>query len=176
MTEHAREVLRDCERALADFRSAANTNYWRTRWVALVTLLRAVGHVLDKVDRKSETALSAAITAAWSDLQTRDASYAIFHDFIDSERNNVLKSYEFGMHLTITMRLGTITLNRDTGEETTTPSGETTYEYFFRNGFPGDDPIALCEKAIAFWHWYLDRIDASVSEGQKPRNANRRKL
>jgi hypothetical protein len=46
----ARDVLSDCKQALEDFDAAGATPYWRTRWTAVVALLRAVGHVLHKID------------------------------------------------------------------------------------------------------------------------------
>lgn len=49
----AREAVADCEHALADFEASWNTQFGRTRWVAVVTLLRTVGLVLYAVDRKA---------------------------------------------------------------------------------------------------------------------------
>ena len=57
----AREVLADCELALADFEAAGPTPYWRTRWTGLVSLLRCVGHVLHKVDAVQSTNLKKAV-------------------------------------------------------------------------------------------------------------------
>ena len=47
-TKHARAVLSDCEESLLDLHVAKQDSL-RRRWVATVSLLRAVGHVLDKV-------------------------------------------------------------------------------------------------------------------------------
>jgi hypothetical protein len=64
----AREVLSDCELALRDFEAAAPTAYWRTRWTALIALLRAVGHVLDKIDGARSAELKEAIAEAWAEV------------------------------------------------------------------------------------------------------------
>ena len=64
----------------------------RRRWVALVALLRAVGHVLEKVDGPVGCqARRQAIASGYQALKRTE----IFNDFIESQRNSVLKEYEF---------------------------------------------------------------------------------
>jgi hypothetical protein len=65
--------------------------------VACVALLRAVGHVLDKVDSKRSPAHKRLISSLWSDLTSDRLSYPIFWDFIASERNSILKEYKFAV-------------------------------------------------------------------------------
>ena len=82
---------------------------------------------------------------------------------IEKERNNALKSYEVAVHINIT--LGPGTARRSLGGERLEPepSGPTTFEYFFGgDGYRGMDPMEACRQAIAFWHQYLDRIDAET--------------
>jgi hypothetical protein len=50
MTAAARLVLDDCRGALADLKEGVQGAEWRRRWIVTVVLLRAVGHVLEKVD------------------------------------------------------------------------------------------------------------------------------
>ena len=66
----ARIVLADCEMALADFNASVNANeFMRPRWVSLITLLRAVGHVLEKVDRPvADRDAQMRAGAAWDQL------------------------------------------------------------------------------------------------------------
>jgi hypothetical protein len=94
----ARLVLEDAREAAArlDDRLKAGGN-WRIDWVATVALLRVVGHVLDKVDATASADAKAAIAAAWTQWKT-DPDDAIFRDFIDPERNIVLKEYELGTY------------------------------------------------------------------------------
>lgn len=73
----------------------ASGGNWRLDWAATVALLRAVGHVLHKVDGKQGAATKTAIDAAWSRWK-KDPKDAIFRDFIEQERNSVLKEYEIG--------------------------------------------------------------------------------
>src|ERR1044072_2597686 len=97
MALRARIVLADCETALADLNAGVTANQpMRTRWVALVTLLRAVGHVLQKADRpESDQETQKRIDDAWDQL-CRETRPHIFHDFIEAERNDTLKQYEIG--------------------------------------------------------------------------------
>jgi hypothetical protein len=164
MTAHAREVLADCERALADFETGAATEFWRTRWVAVVGLLRAVGHVLDKEDARADAEVGRAIKRAWARVKATKPEPLILWEFIEKERNNVVQSYMVGIHLNITVRPGTAWLDRRTGETGGGPSGPTTRAYFFSGSpFGGTNPLELCRDAIAFWHDYLDAIDADIT-------------
>src|SRR5450759_1169232 len=93
MTARARIVLSDARDALSDLADGVSGSEWRRRWVTAVVLLRAVGHVLDKVDAESSPAMCRAIAEAWRGLPASKPEPRIFWDFIDAERNNVLKEY-----------------------------------------------------------------------------------
>jgi hypothetical protein len=167
MTVHAREVLRDCQRLLDIITADMPTELWRPRWAGLVALLRAVGHVLDKVDGNKSDGSRKVIDSAWQELCQSKPEPSIFWEFIEAERNNVLKAYVIGTGVNITVRPGTARLNLGNGETGSGPSGPTTFEAFMRSGpFQGRDPIELCREAIAFWHRYLDAIDLQVVAGQ----------
>jgi hypothetical protein len=69
---------------------------WRISWVAGVALLRTIGHVLSKVDAKTSERHRDAINGLWAELKfDRDAN-RIFWNFIEKERNSILKTYQFG--------------------------------------------------------------------------------
>ena len=116
ITLQARETLADCAVAIEDFETSAATKYWRTRWVAVVTLLRSVGYVLEKVDAPSDPTVGAAISAEFQDLKRSKPEPHIYWEFIDKERHSVVKEMEFGAHLNITVRPGTAWWNPKTGE------------------------------------------------------------
>ena len=93
----AREVLNDCRHVLELLETEENRQTHRVLWVAGVTLVRAVGHVLDKVDRTFSVRLSRALNAAYARWNRKDnLKDEIFVHFINEERNLVLKEYEFG--------------------------------------------------------------------------------
>lgn len=72
---------------------------WRINWVAGVALLRATGHVLAKVDALTSTFHADVIGSWWDSLRDDRTSAPIFWEFIERERNNVLKTYSFGARL-----------------------------------------------------------------------------
>ena len=159
----AREVLADCELALADFEAAGPTPYWRTRWTGLVALLRSVGHVLHKVDASRSGDLKKVIATEWGTLNRSKPEPRILWDFIEDERNNILKAYEFGARMNTTVRPGAahFTFSGDGSEG---PSGPTTYESFIRFGtFAERDALEVCRDAIAFWRVFLNKVETSTS-------------
>ena len=72
---------------------------WRTHWIAGVAALRIIGHVLHKIDGLRSPRHKELIDAAWSRWSSdKDANW-IFFDFIEKERNNILKEFSFGAKL-----------------------------------------------------------------------------
>ena len=168
MTEQARVVLRDCEFALRDLRSGANPPQWRTRWVATVACLRAVGHVLQKVDGPTSPDISMAINRAWADLNAKKPEPRIFWDFIEQERNNVVKAYQRAAKQNVTIDAGTVVAS-GAGVQVVRP--KIMFHHVMDGGyFHGHDPRDLVAKAIEWWRAYLDKIDDDVkrSSGAPP--------
>ena len=125
---------------------------FRLRWAGLVPLLRAVGHVLDKVDGKASPETRAAIDKAWEAHKPPNPAGAIFWSFIEHERDNILKAYTFGAGVNRTFR----------------PDwGPTTDNAFMRSGpFARRDPLDLAQLALDYWRTYLDEIDAETARLQ----------
>ncbi len=75
----ARRVLADCRLAHRMLEDERNADRWRVVWVGAVALIRAVGHVLDKVDGSESKlrATSRAAFARWKD----GSSDSIFAEF-----------------------------------------------------------------------------------------------
>ncbi|HMN39065.1 MAG TPA: hypothetical protein PKD49_15325 [Hyphomicrobium sp.] len=59
-----------------------------------VTLIRAVGHVLDKIDG-ADPELKIASSVAFKRWKLGQGDDAIFTQFIEAERNTILKEYSF---------------------------------------------------------------------------------
>ncbi len=55
-------------------------------------MIRAVGHVLDKVDGRNPAVKQAAATM-YLNWKKPDPEHLIFREFIEKERNNLLKEY-----------------------------------------------------------------------------------
>jgi hypothetical protein len=121
---------------------------WRRRWVAAVALLRAVGHVLHKVDSKRSRAHKLAIDAAWKRVSRSKPEPAILWGFIESERNGLLNEFRTDAGQGWNVHLGS--------------HAEATYE-IASGPFKGRDQRDLLRDAISWWENYLTLIDDSLS-------------
>jgi hypothetical protein len=163
VSPRAREALADCERAVTDYEAGARTPFLASRWVGLITLLRLVGHVLEKVDGPAASAeIQQRMSNAWKTLKASTTPETrIFHEFIEKDRNLTVKQYQVRARVNINLHPGAVWYNLRTGESGSDPSGPTTYEFSMRDGpFKGRDTRELCREAIEFWRQYLDAIDS----------------
>lgn len=96
MATIARKVLADCKTAHGLLEAESDAARFRVVWVSGVALLRSVGHVLRKVDSRQDPRTAVAVGAAWERWKADKETNAIFWEFIEEERNNILKEYEFG--------------------------------------------------------------------------------
>lgn len=149
MTQAAREVLEDCRGAIDDIDGLVQGRVWRRRWVAAVVLLRSVGYVLAAVDAKISPNYKKAIADSWDRLNQSKPSPAIFWEFIDRERHNIVHEYEVGAGQGATVHLGqNVRVER---------------HYVVNTGlFAGRDQRELLGEAIAWWETYLTEIDRAV--------------
>ena len=65
-------------------------------WLAAITGLRAVGHVLAKTDKSNHPELASTIDQWWLELNANKHAEGnrIFFEFIDVERNDTIKEFE----------------------------------------------------------------------------------
>jgi hypothetical protein len=136
MTTRARIALADCELALIDYEAGPNTRFLATRWVALITLLRTVGLVLNTIDQPlADLATRGRIKAAWEVLKKTKPEPRIFHDFIDAERYDVVHEYDPSARVNITIRLGGVSTGGVSEQ-----AGPPEYQFVMRKGpFKGRD-------------------------------------
>jgi len=175
----ARNVLDDCRWALNQHTPDLQGEAFRVSWVALVALLRAVGHVLKEVDAEQGDAhLKAAICDHWARLKVGEAARepAIFWGFIKQERNMVLKQYSLGAkriaHLPpsgpIDPNKGQISLYVELSGGKSKPGRTGRIEFsspvevtseITGGPFKGQNERDVVEKAIEWWQASLDEID-----------------
>lgn len=149
MTLQARTVLSDCRGALEELMAGVHDARWRRRWVATIVLLRTVGHVLDNVDSQRSPQMKAAIAAAWAQLKSQKPNPSIFWQFIDDERNNIVKEYLVGAGYNITVYPGA--------------ERPADFEYVINTGpFKGRAQREVIDEAIQWWGQYLDAIDVAA--------------
>lgn len=95
---YSKEMLHVAETALEMLEVVEERNQVEVLWLAAITSLRAVGHVLDKTDKSNNPQLAPVIDQWWRELKASKANgeNGIFHNFIDAERNDTIK--EFCLH------------------------------------------------------------------------------
>jgi len=166
MTAKARQVLEDAEAALQTMHDCEYGPEWRWRWAAVVSLLRAVGHVLDKVDAGSNSALRQVVDERWAALTETRPEPAIFWQFVEDERNSVLKEYRFrGQHASghavtsIWTYLPDGTKVEQSAEELT----DIHLHVFDTGPYRGRNQLEVAAEAVLWWTSYLEGIDAKAA-------------
>ena len=152
----ARAVLADCRVALRLLGTADEPATFRVQFAACCALLRTVGHVLEKVDRKDSPQHMAAIDAAYGRWRADRSKYALFWDFIENERNRILKEYDqnivYGGHMFIYH-------NAETGEALQEEVGSDLYVPLGAGPFQGEDVRDMVDHAIGWWELELNLIE-----------------
>jgi hypothetical protein len=155
----ARAVLEDCRIALLELRADPRGVQWRLRWCAVLALLRTVGHVLSKVDASSTSIAPEFRDEAarwWKELNRTKPEPLIFWEFIEKDRNALLKEYQFSAEQGIILRgdlntvpLGALPLGASVAEPT----------YLMKDGpFAGRDQRDVVQEAIDWWDDQLEEI------------------
>jgi hypothetical protein len=154
--------LNDCKAALELLKKdRMDSPIWRLHWVTCLTLLRAVGHVLDKKDGNKSAKHREAVQAAWADWKKNENGNAIVRRFIEAERNNLLKQYKFGV------KPEPEYLVDDAGNRLITDGGDAlvTDNEFFRlsvAGFEDKEGRNVVGDAIVWWERELSSIEAAL--------------
>ncbi|XOV83658.1 MAG: hypothetical protein ACFHXK_00780 [bacterium] len=161
MTATARRVLDECRGLLVELRSDPSGGDWRRLWILTVALLRTVGYALANVDAEADEELGVIINQHWVALRNTRPEPEIFWSFINEERNNILKEYRVNAGINVTVRPGTNSYDRVTGEVTEiAPSRPTLTDYVINEGpFAGQDHREVVEEAIQWWDSYLSAIE-----------------
>lgn len=90
MTQEARRVLCDCRTALEMLDDEEVEDRWRIIWVAAITLLRSIGHVLLR-EADADPYLRDRVRALFREhAEDRDA-HPIYWEFIKAERDSLIK-------------------------------------------------------------------------------------
>lgn len=160
----AREIYKDCLAArdlLQDAIDKKNTPQAKIIWFASVAMLRAVGHVLKNVDSKSrgedfEHRLGVKFKEWKED--------PIFRDFIEKERNSILKEYDSTFE--ILEKKEKCTLITNDGYKLVTSDGHTLVtsssvtEFIKGSGrCAGESPVHNLSEALEWWDSQLKDLE-----------------
>lgn len=172
MTYKAREVLNDCRLALAMLEEETDFQRWRIHWAAAVALIRAVGHVLDKVDG-ADPIVKRATNAAFKRWKSSDPEHAIFRDFIERERNNLLKEYHSDVHPLgeVAVAVELMAQPVDGGDQVrfghVAEIGENIYRPMLDGPWEGDDARDVMSLAITWWGRQLEALDQEIAHQRR---------
>ena len=130
-------------------------------WLACLALLRAVAHVLVKVDGSRSTEMKRRADALWKEWSSNRQQHSIFWDFVGSERNRLLKEGKFGSTPEPTYII------TEHGEQIVTENGSpiVTGQPYYRMsliGFEQKDGLELIEAAIEWWVEQLTKMEAEL--------------
>ncbi|HMQ97321.1 MAG TPA: hypothetical protein PKC42_04455 [Candidatus Nanoperiomorbaceae bacterium] len=163
MTHVARVVLQDADHAIVRHSDTLQSEAFRVSWFSIVGLLRAVGHVLDKVDAESSPTMKRAIKEQWSRLQATKPEPKIFWGFIDAERNRFLKNYELGIWRSLTVPAATeghwVTVDCANSRGGQFAPGSKLQSRISNGPFAGCYEKDIARQAHDWWVSYLDEID-----------------
>ncbi|GJL96079.1 MAG: hypothetical protein DHS20C05_24840 [Hyphococcus sp.] len=142
-------------------------------WLSGVVSMRAVGHVLQKVDSRVSNLHKSIIDNFWA--CTKKQKPAIFWEFIDNERNMLIKEGKVGAAFQKhTYSKFLVDYNRSY-EDLVQQNGE-----FVGLEWEGDDALRLYEIALVWWHEKLclmeGAIDLQISKPFEADNTIQNKL
>ena len=174
MTTKARTVLQDVKVAIGLHGDHLSGEAFRVSWFGIVGLLRAIGHVLSKVDADSDPALKKAINQKWLELQQSKPEPTIFWGFIEEERNRFLKNYEHGITRLKVFKLGStqggLSLDLANSRNGFTQclslpqipdeiKDRTTVSFITDGPFAGRNEKEIAQEACQWWDSYLTDIE-----------------
>jgi hypothetical protein len=171
MTARARKVLDDCRVALQLLEEETDLQRWRIHWVAALALVRAVGHVLEKVDG-ADAAISGIANAAYKRWKSTAPEHEIFRQFIERERNIMLKEYEFNTHpleevrVLVQTQVQRVSDGRPGELSGVFPIGDNIYRPLLDGFREGDDARDVLSDAIDWWESELSGIERAL-EGKR---------
>ena len=168
MTVAARKVLADCEIALDMLEREKDFEHWRVHWMGALALLRAVGHVLVKVDGE-DNKLRVLIDALYDCWKMERTNNAIFWNFIEEERNNILKEYKFNLYPNenIDIVVQTTAQHFKTSELSPSPQvfqiGENIYRPIADGFNEGEDARDIYREALDWWNTQLTELEKQLT-------------
>jgi hypothetical protein len=163
--QKAWEVLGDCQVALKMLEEEKSLERWRIVWAAAVCLIRTVGHVLDKVDCANDPTLKKITAQHYQHWKGEASEHLIFREFIEKERNNILKEYQINIHPLedVSVAVQGVLRPVDGGEAIDLADvfniGENIYRPVVDGPWEGEDARDILETAIRWWVAELQLIE-----------------
>ena len=162
----ARRALSDCEAALEMLEDERDEQRWRVLWIGAMALLRAVGHVLLKVDGEipRQRAVINAAYRRWKDNGRPE--HSVFRHFIEKERNNILKEYRLNVVDSGEVGVAVVAGDPDAGCVTDkTPFGldENLFRPVTGSFGAGEDARDVYREAVEWWDTELSSLEMELN-------------
>jgi hypothetical protein len=158
----ASQVLQDCRLAHAALEEEQDAAMFRVLWVAAIALVRAVGHVLSKVDAQGDPDLRARLDVIWPKWKAGEGPAIVFAGFVEPQRNRVLKEYDMGYDDGAVW----LALGDSDGLATGFDLGEGNLFRPLSSGpFAGEDARDILTDAIAWWDSQLQTLSQPAADG-----------
>jgi hypothetical protein len=170
--DKAREFLEWCRYGHRKMRDDPTGLDWVLVWAGTIALLRAIGHALRTEDARSDPRLNKAQSAWLIGLKATKPDPHIFWEFIDRDRNRLLKEAELTVRRVFEEYLheGIVLTDSFDGQQlpqrpaprAPPPTSICTYQMKFGR-FVGQDPRDLVGDAIEWWEKQLDDIEQKAA-------------
>lgn len=156
----AEELLDVARRAYSMLEDEEDENRFRILWIACVTILRSIGHILDKVDSK-DPAYTSPIKMWWKGINQAKEENRIFFEFIERERNFAIKEYRLDYADSSQFGLG---CEDSDGKITMFDEASLGNLYMPMTDGPyeGEDCRDIVRSAIEWWDKQVELIKANV--------------
>jgi hypothetical protein len=155
-------VLCRCQYFAEKLREDPSGVAWEAEFGAALALLRSVGRVMDTTKTKQW----------WLGLKANREANALFWEFIDNERNLILKEAQLRAGQSVTVFIQGVSATGRAANEVPVLAPDkarvpraSVHSYKMNDGkFVGRDPRDLIDEAIAWWKVELSKIDASSAQ------------
>jgi hypothetical protein len=172
MIETAKIVLQDCKHAISNYSNNLQGEEFRINWNLILCLLRAVGHILDKVDKKASKENEIAIDEWWNDICSNKQDNEIFWQFIDKYRNQMIKTYQHGIQKKLLIEVPSlkkgngkvsVDLANIRGGTVFTPNMEIE-SYLCEGIYYGKNEKEIAQNAYDWWEIQIAKLDNRIIE------------
>jgi hypothetical protein len=153
----ARHTWQDAKLAVDLLEQTENDGHIKILWVAVVTLLRTIGDVLNEVDAEGGTPELQTFTKDQYRFTIKNDP--LFTDFIKSERDNLVHRYQFGVEAT---ESGIFAFGGGTDDEAQPFMCD--FLIIASGRFAGEDGRDMAREALAWWDARLVEVEKFIEE------------
>lgn len=167
-------VLHDCTVALSKHSSSLQGTEFRLSWWTVISLLRAIGHVLKEVDSKISDKHQKIIEEEYQKIVKTKPYPEIYWEFIKPIRNSYLKEYEYKVRRQLTntwqneageIASLSVFLDDQTEGRIVNCHPHVYQESFIQEGpFKGEDESKVAMQALYWWKSYIENIKNKINK------------